>query len=546
MIPRAAPQDTHQDHYYDQGRYPSPPHCDFGGDHRVDRLDDRDKRCEDHRARILKSVRADVAVFDSSHEPKDFIDWESSMNSYFWWYRMDDDLCVEYVEMRLVPTPQLDTTAAREITLAPRTTMPTSSPTTDDSLHTSIFYTYVKINGHACKVIVDSGSCVNVLFYYDVQLMGRANTCSFMYRDRRLVWYMHTNKLVPKRDPKSRIGLICILSEYADVLLEELPRELPPLRHIQHAIDLVPRASLLNLPHYCMEPAKYKELSRQVQELLDKGFIQPSLSPCAMPALLAPTKDGTWRMCCDSHAINRIMVKYRFLILRLQDLFDMMIEVTIFSKIDLRNGYHQIRIRLGTSLYEWRVMPFGLSNVPNTFQRLMNEVLRLFIGKFIVVYFDNILGYSGTSIGEALCHSKKCSFFTFEVTFLSFVISERGVFADPEKVCTIVTWPQPGSMHDIRSFIRLAMFYRHFIWDFSSVTAPLIDCFKKETFLWTETTEQAFNRVKTFITQALILCLPVFGKVFEVACHPIEYFSKKLNDMRLRYSTYDREFYAVI
>ena len=175
----------------------------------------------------------------------------------------------------------------------------------------------------------------------------------------------------------------------------------------------------------------------------------------------------------------------------------MMTGATIFSKIDLCSGYHQVRIRLGDEwktafkikegLYEWKVMPFGLSNAPSTFQRLMNEVLRPFIGKFIVVYFDDILVYSSTrdshhqhlrQVLEALqqeklyAHPKKCSFFTSEFTFLGFIVSERGVSVDPEKVRAIVTWLRLGSMYDIRSFIELATFYRRFIRDFSSVTAP--------------------------------------------------------------------------
>ena len=302
------------------------------------------------------------------------------------------------------------------------------------------------------------------------------------------------------------------MEEFGDVFPSDGPTGLPHFREIEHQIDFVSGASLPNKLTYRTNLEETKEIESQGQELLDKGWVQRSLSPCPMPVLLVPKKYGKWRICCDCCAVNNTTIKYRSPIPRLDDMLDELHGSTMFSKIDLKSGNHQIRIKEGDEwkttfktkfgLYKWLVMSFGLTNAPSTFMRLMNHVLGDCIGKFVVVYFDDILVYS-TSIeshihrfrevllvlrkNQLFSNVDKCTFCVDSVVFLGFIVNKNGVHVDPSKIQAIQEWPTPKNVGEVRSFHGLASFYRRCVPNFSSLASPLNELVKKDaTFHWGE------------------------------------------------------------
>ncbi|KAJ9536144.1 LOW QUALITY PROTEIN: hypothetical protein OSB04_un000677 [Centaurea solstitialis] len=285
---------------------------------------------------------------------------------------------------------------------------------------------------------------------------------------------------------------------------------------------------------YRLAPSEMQELSSQLQELLDKGFIRPSSSPWGAPVLFVKKKDGSFRMCIDYRELNKITIKNRYPLPRIDDLFDQLQGATYFSKIDLRSGYHQMRVReediaktafrTRYGRYEFLVMPFGLTNAPAVFMDLMNRVCRPYLDKFVIVFIDDILIYSQSKednehhlrlILELLKAEKlyakfsKCEFWIREVHFLGHVVNKEGIHVDPARVEAVKKWEAPKTPTEIRQFLGLAGYYRRFIANFSKIAQPLTTLTQKDKkFIWGEKQEEAFQLLKHKLCNAPILALP--------------------------------------
>ncbi|KAD2805327.1 hypothetical protein E3N88_38704 [Mikania micrantha] len=386
-----------------------------------------------------------------------------------------------------------------------------------------------------------------------------------------------------KTNDLKEVPVVC---QFPDVFPEDLTN-IPPDREVEFRIDLVPGAKPVAKAPYRLAPTEMKELMTQLQDLLNKGFIRPSISPWGAPVLFVKKKDGSMRMCIDYRELNKLTVKNKYPLPRIDDLFDQLQGASWFSKIDLRSGYHQLKVReedipktafrTRYGHYEFLVMSFGLTNAPAAFMDLMNRVCQPMLDRSVIVFIDDILIYS-KSEGDHACHLKevletlckeklfakfsKCAFWLREVQFLGHVISTDGIMVDPTKVEAVMKWSPPKTPTEIRSFLGLAGYYRCFIQDFSKIASPLTKLTKKEVkFDWSTRQQQAFEELKSRLTQAPVLSLPEgtedmviysdasyqgLGCVLMQRGKVIAYASRQLKPNEVNYPTHDLELAAVV
>ncbi|GJR01060.1 putative mitochondrial protein [Tanacetum coccineum] len=333
-----------------------------------------------------------------------------------------------------------------------------------------------------------------------------------------------------------------VLTQFDEVF--KVPKDLPPQRSHDHQIPLMPNTPPINVRPYRHPPNQKDAIEGMVKELMDAGVIRASQSPFSSPIVMVKKKDGTWRMCIDYRQLNKHTVKDKFPIPVIEELIDELNGSVVFSKLDLRSGYHQIRMkeddickttfRTHEGHYEFLVMPFGLTNAPLIFQSQMNTVFKAFLRKFVLVFFDDILIYS-KNLKEHCDHlaqvlqvmkdntlfakKSKCYFVVPQVEYLGHIISAQGVSTDPSKIEAMQKWPIPSTLNQ-----------------------PLVALTKKDAFKWNPSAELAYHKLK----EAMDASDKGIGAVLCQNGHPIAYWSKTLSAKHQALSTYEKEFLAVV
>ncbi|GJS64660.1 putative reverse transcriptase domain-containing protein [Tanacetum coccineum] len=415
------------------------------------------------------------------------------------------------------------------------------------------------LNDHYACILFDSGaekSFVSSAFTHFIDIAPTALNTSYE------IEYRQWEKLGSEKDPGSlacikadekKLDDLRVVRDFPEVFPDDL-LGLPHVREVEFRIDLIPGASPVVRSPYRLAPSKMLELSNQLKELHEKGFIRPSHSPWGAPVLFVKKKDGSMRMCIDYRELNKLTIKNRYPLPRIDDLFDQLQGACCFSKIDLRSGYHQLRVReedipkttfrTRYGHFEFTVMPFGMTNAPAIFMDLMNRVCKPYLDKFVIVFIDDILIYSKTeeehevhlkTILDLLKKEKlyakfsKCEFWLKEVQFLGHVVNR---------------------------------YYQRFIENFSKIGKPLtLLTQKNKTYVWGDKQDEAFQILKEKLCNAPVLALPDrlddfvvyydaskqgFGCVLMQQGKVIAYASRQLKIHENNYTTHDLELGAVV
>ncbi|XP_077222057.1 uncharacterized protein LOC143855887 [Tasmannia lanceolata] len=406
----------------------------------------------------------------------------------------------------------------------------------ENSLVTSGVYRACSVDIYGRNLLVDLISLpileFDVILGMDWLTLNHANIDCYRKEARRLLkqgWegYLAQVQVVDTSKKKMKLEDVPIVQKYVDVFPDDLPGA-PPNRELEFSIELVPGANPISKRPYRTAPIELEELKKQLQELLDKGFIRPSVSPWGAPVLFVKKKDGSMRLCIDYRELNNVTIKNKYPLPRIDDLFDQLQGAMYFSKIDLRSGYHQLKVkkedvpktafRTRYGHYEFIVMPFGLTNAPAVFMDLMNRVFHDYLDKFVVVFIDDILVYSKSREKHEEHLKIVLQTLRQKKLYAKFSKCDReGISVDPAKTKAVEEWQRPTTATKIQSFLGLAGYYRRFVENFARLANPLTKLTRKGVkFIWTKECEESFQTLKKRLVSAPVLALPP-GKANVVA-----------------------------